>query len=1019
MERDEFKSNIISNLNAAQRDAVEYCDGPQLVIACAGSGKTRVLTHKIAYLIASGLEPYQIMALTFTRKAAAEMKERINKLFGGQRISDELMMGTFHSVFARILRIEWDNAGLKKNFIIYDQGDSRNVINDIINDLQLKTNIYSATECRARISWLKNNRMFSSADYMQDEGEQSKDYNIPKIGEIFAEYEKRLISAGAIDFDDILLVTYKMLCEHPEVAEKWGRRFEYILVDEYQDTNTVQDKIVRILSNFHKRVCVVGDDAQSIYAFRGAVIENILGFERSYTGAKVFKLEENYRSTPDIIGSANDVIYTNKRQIRKDVFTENPDGEKVKIVNAINKFKEAEYIANLIAKETAQGQKNYNDYTILYRMNSQSSQVEKELRKKKLPYRIYGALSFFQREEIKNFMAYLKLVVTPDDDESFKQIFDYPARRIADRTLKAIKTCADKHGLSLFETLNPEKGYDIEFANKGLMRHSYEFYRMICDFITYTETHGTIESMTYIYEKSTMKKLLENDKTELGQERLENISEFFNIAKSMLKNDMTLSDFVSAIAIDGMSDDLDDDKPKIKLMTIHGSKGLEFDTVFILGCIEGIFPMTKVKDKKVDIEEETRLAYVGMTRAKQRLYMLTYEENYMWGNVTKANESRFTKAVSENYSERFKFRGVSFSESLKMTSGDYFDVDNYVERKIVFDKQDKELLSKFEKFKDNMCYMTGQKRMKLFLNSMSNKNAIGKILRELLEAVSAIINCAKYPDGEYKNSYYSTAENETNKAIRDILEYNKTIGEEEKIGVFKNGNKIVFVFPNGNVISMMVNLHNYLINEIAEKDIVPQKDKLETIEEIIKFYFDEQIKNKYKVDESGVCGDVRKLIEKKEKEKKKYEERKKKIQERSEKIKKFLTESDDDVFSAFDKAELIDYVSNALKETYAKEIISYIEGVYDKAAANVLKSSASNFHSRNPEFVKTKVDERNTYLVANGLPVLFITSKVWKKCDKISDDELKRLGNMKDFINVALRNFARNGSIFKSNNSEE
>ena len=546
--------NILLNLNDAQRAAVEYNGGPELVIACAGSGKTRVLTYKIAYLIESGLQPNRILAMTFTKKAAEEMKTRVDGICG-RCVSGELVIGTFHSVFARFLRYYSIAAGLDRNFVIYDQSDSQNTVADIIKDLNLSANVYKARDVQMKISWLKNNYMCSpeELDANSKLSDMMKNGGLLEFNKIYSLYQERLNHANALDFDDILLRFHSVLVNCLDVASVLQERFDYILVDEYQDTNTVQDKIVWILSEKKRNLCVVGDDAQSIYAFRGAVIDNILNFDKKYPDSKTFKLEENYRSTPDIISAANDVISTNKNRISKDVFTNNPKGEKVTIVRTGNKFSESEYIAKYISEDVKNGH-SYNDYTILYRMNNQSAQIESELRKNMIPYRIYGGLNFFQREEIKNIIAYLKLAVNPNDDESFKRIFDYPARRIADKTLKVIRECADKNNVSLYEAINPDNGFDIKFANSGYKKRAEEFYYKIREYINYAGTHSAVDTTLHIYEACGMKGILEKDKTEAGAERINNVMELVNMEKHMAADgdDAQLSDFLADMSLMSM-----------------------------------------------------------------------------------------------------------------------------------------------------------------------------------------------------------------------------------------------------------------------------------------------------------------------------------------------------------------------------------------------------------------------------------------------------------------------------------
>lgn len=679
--RTQLLNKLLSGLNEQQKAAVEYTSSPELVIACAGSGKTRVLTYKIAYLLLNDYLPEEIMAITFTRKAAGEIISRLNTIINPE-IVKRLTMGTFHSVFARILRAEHSYVGLPSTFTIYDQADSVNTVSDVIKKLGISRTFYKAKDIQPRISWLKNNMMCSAQDYVKDlklrEQDTSRGYR--HFAAIFTAYDLQLQNSGAVDFDDILLYTKRLFEEHSEVLQKYAERYRYILVDEYQDTNKVQDIIVRMLSSYHKGVCVVGDDAQSIYAFRGAIVANILNFTKTtYPDGRMFKLEENYRSTPDIIGAASSVIKNNPDQIQKEVRTSNPKAEKVHVIQTRSSFDEADFVADKIITEKEAGEHSFDDYTILYRMNSQSAQIENALNKNGIPYVVCNGIAFFQREEVKNLMAYMKLSVNPDDNESFKRIFDYPKKRIADRTLELIETCADKNSVSLFEATNPDGNYGLELTNKGFEKRVNAFREMLADFKAFSAEHNALETAMFIYERSGMKEDLilkeKKEQTEEAKDRLNNINELFNMLRSfgrpaqitdeddddseyLSENDLSeiinanipsMEEFLADVAVMASSDAIDDNTPRVKLMTMHGAKGLEFDTVFIIGCNDGTFPIVTIKNSLVDIAEERRLAYVAMTRAKKRLFMIHNAEIYLWGRKQPSSKSRFISEMDKSF----------------------------------------------------------------------------------------------------------------------------------------------------------------------------------------------------------------------------------------------------------------------------------------------------------------------------------------------------------------------------------
>ena len=648
--------NYEDELNGAQLDAVCYCDGPSLVIAGAGSGKTRVLTYKIAYLLEHGYEPWSILALTFTNKAAGEMKERIAAKVG-ERAASMLWMGTFHSVFSKILRREAHLIGYTPQFTIYDQSDSRSLVKSIIKEMGLDEKIYKPNVVAERISSAKS-ALVSSRDYENDGGLRGDDVRarIPSTYEIYKRYDERCRLANAMDFDDLLVNTYRLFKEHPEVLEQYVSRFRYVLVDEFQDTNYVQGCIVWQLTEARRAICVVGDDAQSIYSFRGANIGNILGFTERYGGARIFKLEQNYRSTRMIVNAANSLIERNREQIKKNVYSERGDGEPLALYSAYSDFEEGEIVANKISELRRRCGLNFSDFAILYRTNAQSRIFEEAFRKRSFPYRIFGGLSFYQRKEIKDVIAYFRLICNKDDEEAFKRIINYPARGIGDKTIQKVKEYAMDNGMSLWDAIaNPlSSALDI---SKGTMTKLQAFVGLIDGFALMAAEKNALEVARTVLQKSGISAELSSDNTVEGKARQENIEELINGIADFVDIRMQegnpnagLVDFLSEVSL--MSDldsDDEDNNDRISLMTIHSAKGLEFPTVFIVGLEEELFPNQCAQTSLREMEEERRLFYVAITRAKDHCILSFAKSRYRYGQFGFCEPSRFIKEIDTRY----------------------------------------------------------------------------------------------------------------------------------------------------------------------------------------------------------------------------------------------------------------------------------------------------------------------------------------------------------------------------------
>ena len=647
-----MNENLLEQLNEGQREAVVYCEGPQLVIAGAGSGKTRVLTYKIAYLLQQGMNPWNILALTFTNKAAREMKERIGRLVGEER-ARYLQMGTFHSVFARILRAEAETLGFQSNFTIYDQADSRSLVKSIIKEMQLDDKTYKPASVADRISMAKNHLLLPQAYAQSAWATDDARGKRPLVKDIYIRYHERCRQANAMDFDDLLVYTYVLLQNHEDIRQKYIERFQYVLVDEYQDTNYAQQSIVVLLTKGHGRVCVVGDDAQSIYSFRGANIDNILDFQKEYGGAKLSKLEQNYRSTQLIVQAANSLIRHNERQIPKDVFSENEHGEKLMLKPAYSDKEEAIIVCNDIRRIRRQDQCRYSDFAILYRTNSQSRSFEEQMRKDGIPYRIYGGLSFYQRKEIKDVIAYFRLVSNPNDEEALRRIINYPTRGIGDTTVAKIVEVANLHGVSLWTVISQPIVFGLS-VSKATMSKLSAFQMLIAGWADRLTTEDAYELGHSIIMESGISKEIYSSNNPDDLSRQENLEEFLggmqDFVASRQEEDQAdhvyLPDFLQEVALltdlDSDSGDADD---KVSLMTIHAAKGLEFPTVFVVGLEENIFPSPMCINSMRELEEERRLLYVAITRAEKHCILTCAQNRWRYGRMEYDTPSRFIRDI--------------------------------------------------------------------------------------------------------------------------------------------------------------------------------------------------------------------------------------------------------------------------------------------------------------------------------------------------------------------------------------
>ncbi len=640
----------LKDLNAAQREAALQIDGPVMIVAGAGSGKTRVLTYRIAHMVAQGVDPYNILALTFTNKAAREMRKRIETVVGLEARS--LWMGTFHSIFARILRVEADKLGYPPNFSIYDSDDSKSLIRTIVKELKLDDKVYKANMVLNRISTAKNNLILSDAYNKSDDIKASDTASgRPEIAKIYDAYTARCFRAGAMDFDDLLLNMYKLLTKFPDALNKYQHMFRYIMVDEYQDTNHCQYMIIKKLAAVNENICVVGDDAQSIYSFRGATIQNILNFERDYPDLKIYKLEQNYRSTQTIVNAAGSVIDKNKDQIKKKVWTSNDLGDRIRVVRSVTDNEEGQFIAQSIFEERMQKQMQNSDFSILYRTNAQSRSLEEALRKMNIPYRIYGGQSFYQRKEIKDLLAYLRLVVNHHDEESLKRVINYPTRGIGKTTMERVIVIASEQGCSLWDVVSNAGSFPILSSAAGKLLN---FSTMIRSFATLLQKKDAYEVAIEVAKSTTLLHTLNSDKTVEGISRYENVVELLNGIKEFSEDDTrdiekNLAVYLQDIALLTDADQEDGDDNKVALMTIHAAKGLEFPHVYIAGLEENLFPNQMSTGSRKDLEEERRLFYVAVTRAEKKLTLSYANTRFRFGQLLPCEPSRFLQEIDQQY----------------------------------------------------------------------------------------------------------------------------------------------------------------------------------------------------------------------------------------------------------------------------------------------------------------------------------------------------------------------------------
>lgn len=651
--------DYLKGLNEPQYEAVTTLQGPLMVLAGAGSGKTRVLTMRIAHLITNGVDPFQILALTFTNKAAKEMKERIAKVVGNSN-ARSLWMGTFHSVFARILRSEAHYLGFPSNFTIYDTQDSLNVLKKVLKELNIDSDLYKPKKVQSRISAYKNNLITVNAYFKNPEiMEADERANMKYMGQIYQKYVEQCFKNGAMDFDDLLLRTNELLTRFPEVLAKYQDRFRYILVDEYQDTNHSQYLIVKALSSKFENICVVGDDAQSIYSFRGANIYNILNFKKDYPDAKTVSLEQNYRSTQNIVNAANVVIAKNKAQFPKNVFSDNEVGEKIKVFRSLSDADEANFVANNIWEQHNSHQRKFTDFAILYRTNSQTRAFEDALRRKNIPYRVYGGLSFYQRKEIKDLVAYLRILVNENDNEALMRIINYPARSIGETTQNKLIVFADSQNVRVVDVLNNLGQYAPQLGlNNGVIAKLADFWSMIKAFQVMLKTENAYTIAMEVAQRSGLIKFLKDDQTPEGISRVENVQELMNSMQGFIDEqkqiedgDPSLSSFLENIALSTDQDKKSENEDQVSLMTIHLSKGLEFPVVHLVGLEENLFPSFMSSSTREELEEERRLFYVALTRAEKQVFFSYAISRFQWGKITDAEPSRFLSEIDAEYLE--------------------------------------------------------------------------------------------------------------------------------------------------------------------------------------------------------------------------------------------------------------------------------------------------------------------------------------------------------------------------------
>ena len=698
-------NEFLNNLNSSQLEATLQTDGPMIVIAGAGSGKTRVLTYKIAYLMTQGIDPFNILSLTFTNKAAKEMKERIISIVGDE--AKNLWMGTFHSVFARILRIEAHKIGYTSNFTIYDSDDSQKLVSRIIKELNLDKEQYKYKIIFSRISSMKNN-FISAQNYINDDELLLSDKisNRPKFHEIYKQYVERCFKAGAMDFDDLLLKTNELLNSYPETLSKYQNIFKYILVDEYQDTNHSQYLIIRSLSDKFQNICVVGDDAQSIYSFRGANINNILNFQKDFPDSKLFRLEQNYRSTKNIVNAANSIIENNQKRLKKNVWTNNESGEKISVNKLLTDGEEGRFVASSIFENKMQQQMQNRDFAILYRTNAQSRSFEDALRKKNIPYRVYGGLSFYQRKEIKDVLAYLRLLINNDDEQAFKRIINFPARGIGLTTLNKISVEAKKNSVSDYNFIkNYSKSSSL--LNNSTKNKLLDFIVMIESIKTKLESHDVFDITKEVLKQSGLYNLYKNDESIEGINRIQNIEELLNGIKDFVENNdksqVSVSTFLQDVALATDQDSESNDDNKVSLMTIHLAKGLEFPYVYIVGLEENLFPSAMNLNSRSELEEERRLFYVALTRAEKKINLSYVLSRYRWGKPVDSEKSRFIdeikdeflensiiqNSISRNFSKNEEFNqvGIRYKRPEKKPPSNFVKIKSSNEKSNLFDSK--------------------------------------------------------------------------------------------------------------------------------------------------------------------------------------------------------------------------------------------------------------------------------------------------------------------------------------------
>lgn len=672
--------NILSQLNDSQREAVMSTEGPSLVIAGAGSGKTRVLTYKIAYLLQQGVNPWNVLALTFTNKAAREMKQRIGGLVGAD-VAARLVMGTFHSIFSKILRVEAEHIGFTPNYTIYDETDSRSLVKSIMKEMGLDDKTYKPATVHNRISMAKNH-MITAYDYSNDQSalERDKEQRMPYIYKVYLAYAERCRQANALDFDDLLLMTYTLFRDNEDIRMKYAERFKYVLVDEYQDTNTVQQRIVYQLTKEHQNVCVVGDDAQSIYSFRGANIDNILDFREMYEGAKLFKLERNYRSTQHIVEAANSLIRHNERQIQKDVYSKNGEGEKIVFKQAYSDKEEAIIVCKDIKRLRKKENSDWDDFAILYRTNAQSRAFEEAMRKENIPYRVYGGLSFYQRKEIKDIIAYFRLVVNPADEEAFRRIINYPTRGIGNTTVSKIYSRSYEAGTSMWEVVCNPLEYQLD-VNSRTLGYITAFKKLIEQFASKKDTVDAYELGREIIEASGIKKDLYSDSTPEFVSRQENLEEFLSALSEFVEGrreegdeHLFLVDYLQEVSLlSDLDSDNSEESSRVTMMTIHSAKGLEFPTVFVVGLEENIFPSPMATGSKRELEEERRLLYVAITRAEKHCILTCARNRFRYGRMEFDTPSRFLADINPALMEIDKESGGSMFTQETHRFGSYGD----------------------------------------------------------------------------------------------------------------------------------------------------------------------------------------------------------------------------------------------------------------------------------------------------------------------------------------------------------